>query len=355
MKTISPSMLALPLFCCAATSAMAQAQAQAQPQTQQNNVRLYGLVDVYAASASGGSGVSGVGGGRSTLVNNGGMTTSYWGVAGTEQLGDGLSAQFALESFFRADTGEAGRVPGEALFSRAAYVGLAGNWGTLRLGRLPNPLFVATSYANPFGFSTRLSPFVDQLWSVPFGSAIVGDTGWNNALAYLSPTVGGVSLTLQGNLGEGAATSYGNNKAAVLRYTGAALALTAAAQRVSNGLNISAAAPSQSVYFAAASYDFNIVKLYAGYNRANTEVSGRRTRTGHLGLSLPAGAGSWMLAWARSRESSALKAAFHRDTASAGYDHNLSLRTDLYSVFLHDKLSNAAAGNTLALGLRHKF
>ncbi len=345
MKTVSAAMLALPLFCCAATAARAEAQ--------QDNVRLYGLVDVYAASGNGAG--SGTAGARSTVVNNGGMTTSYWGVAGTEQLGGGLSAQFALESFFRADTGEAGRVPGEALFARAAYVGLAGNWGTLRLGRLPNPLFVATSYANPFGFSTRLSPLVDQLWSAPFSAANLGDTGWNNAVAYLSPTVNGVSATLQGNLGEGAAASFGNNKAAVLRYTGAALALTAAAQRVSNGLNISAAAPSQTVYFAAASYDLSVVKLYAGYNRTRTEVSGRRTRTGHLGLSVPAGAGSWMLAWARSRESSALKPAFHRDTASAGYDHNLSPRTDLYSVFLYDKLSNAAGGNTLALGMRHKF
>ncbi|WGG52261.1 porin [Rugamonas sp. DEMB1] len=351
MKTVSAAMLVQALFCCVAVPSAAMAQAQP------GNVRLYGLVDLYAASGNGaGNGAgSGTAGPRSTVVNNGGMTTSFWGVAGTEQLGGGLSAQFALESFFRADSGEAGRVPGEALFSRAAYVGLAGNWGTVRMGRLPNPLFIASAYANPFGVSTRLSPLVDQLWSAPFGSAIVGDTGWNNALAYLSPTVNGVSLTLQGNLGEGAATSFGNNKAAVLRYTGAALALTAAAQRVVNGLNISAAAPRQTVYFAAASYDLGAVKLYAGHNRTRTEVSGRRSRTGHLGLSVPAGAGNWMLAWARTRENAALKPAFHRDTASAGYDHNLSQRTDLYAVYLRDKLSNAAGGNTLALGLRHKF
>ena len=29
------------------------------------------------------------------------MTTAYWGLGGTEDLGGGLKARFALESFFR--------------------------------------------------------------------------------------------------------------------------------------------------------------------------------------------------------------------------------------------------------------
>jgi predicted porin len=46
---------------------------------------------------------------------------------------------------------------------------------------------------------------------------------------------------------------------------------------------------------------------------------------------------------------------FHRDTAAAGYDYNLSPRTDLYAVLMYDKISNAGKGNTYIAGIRHRF
>lgn len=341
MKTVTAALLTLSLLCGAVQTALAQ----------EANVRIYGLVDVFGSSAN----MSGSTG-RATVINSGGMTTSYWGVGGTEALGGGLSAQFALEGFFRADTGDAGRVPGEAMFSRAAYVGLSDRWGTVRMGRLSDPLFLATANMNPFGNSTRLSPLVDHLWSVPFGAAFAGDTGWNNALAYLSPNMDGFSLVTQYSLGETrAANSYGDNKAAVLRYVGPALSATLAGQQVKNGLGVSAAMPGQTAYFGGLSYDFKVIKLYGSYDRTHGDLSGRRTRTSHLGLAVPAGAGNWMLDWAHSQEESAVKPSFTRNTAGAGYDYNLSVRTDLYSVFLYDKLSTSSVGNTLAIGARHKF
>jgi predicted porin len=46
--------------------------------------------------------------------------------------------------------------------------------------------------------------------------------------------------------------------------------------------------------------------------------------------------------------------AFHT-TASLGYDHPLSKRTDVYAVYMYDKLSTAGTANTAALGIRHMF
>ena len=315
----------------------------------QSNVRVYGLVDLFA----GGGGASAAP--KITAINSGGLTTSYWGVAGSEDLGDGRSAQFGLEGFFRADTGDAGRVPGEATFARAAFVGLSDDWGAARAGRLSNPLFLAMANMNPFGVSTRLSPLIDHVWSVPFGAASLGDTGWNNAIGYQSPTINGMSVAAQYGLGETGPNSFGNNRAAVFKYANGALALTAAAQEIKNGLNVTSAAPAQALYFGGASYDAGIIKLYATYDRAHADVSGRTTRTGQLGLSVPQGAGSWLLAWARSHEDSNVARSFARDTASAGYDYDLSKRTDLYAVFMYDKLSTASSGNTWALGCRHRF
>lgn len=324
----------LPMFACAQTG----------------TVQVYGMADVYL----GRSATSGVAA-RGNVVNAGGMTTSYWGIGGLESLGGGESATFAIEGFMRPDTGEQGRTTGEGMFTRAAYVGLNAGWGAAKIGRIPNPLFQTTAAFNPYGFSTRLSPLMTQMWIVPYGSSSAGDSGWSNAVHYTSPVVNGFSFVGQYGLGEHAANSPGNNKVAVLKYTSATLSAAVAAQDIGNGVGITTAAPSQRTYFAGAAYDFKVVKAYASYARNTQEGSGRTTRTAHLGLSVPQGAGRWMLAWARAHERAFVKAPFRRNTAAAGYDYNLSVRTDVYASYLYDKLSTAADGNTYALGIRHRF
>ncbi|GDY35808.1 hypothetical protein ACINB_17000 [Acidovorax sp. NB1] len=102
--------------------------AQAQP-TAGPGLQLYGLVDAavgrFAAPATGINAQD-----RAiTKLEGGGMSTSHWGVRGTEDLGGGLSAQFELSSFVRNDSGATGRsdalpapvnVAADPVFSRAA-------------------------------------------------------------------------------------------------------------------------------------------------------------------------------------------------------------------------------------------
>jgi predicted porin len=284
------------------------------------------------------------------------MITSYYGVSGNESLGGGMKAQFILEGFMRADTGESGRFPGEAMFARAANVGLSGDFGLLRLGRIGNPLFVAAGQINPFGPSTRLSPFVNQMFTAAGGNATLGDTGWNNSINYTSPTVHDTTVVAQYSLGE-VAGQHNNNWAAVAKYVGSSLAVTFGGQNVKFGPNLTTAAPEQRTWMAAASYDWQAVKLFAAYSHHDTEVSGRTGRITQGGVTVPCagGQGRWMLSWSRLKETALGKADFHRDTAAAGYDHNLSVRTDLYAVFVNDKISNAGKGNTVVAGIRHRF
>lgn len=122
----------------------------------QSNVQLYGLVDAWAGihKPVGGSK-------REGTVGGGGMTTSYWGLKGQEELSNGVRAVFAMEGFFRPETGQAGRFNGDPMFSRSAYVGLqSDDAGTLTLGRLTTPYFVSTILFNPFGDSYTFSPSV---------------------------------------------------------------------------------------------------------------------------------------------------------------------------------------------------
>jgi predicted porin len=84
----------------------------------QSSVQLYGLVDEWVGATKFPGGQSAVN------VGGGGMSTSYWGMKGTEDLGGGYKAIFSLEAFFRAQGGQAGRFTGDAFFARNSYVGI---------------------------------------------------------------------------------------------------------------------------------------------------------------------------------------------------------------------------------------
>ncbi|WP_395399991.1 porin [Pseudoduganella sp. UC29_106] len=317
----------------------------------QTAINIYGVIDLFAGRNATASAPQ-----STPVLTSGGMITSYYGFGGSESLGNGLKANFALEGFYRADTGEAGRFPNEAMFARAANVGFSGDFGLVRMGRVVNPLFVAVGQINPFGPSTRLSPMINQMFTVAGGNATFGDTGWSNAIGYTSPTIHDTTVVAQYSLGETPGQTN-NNWAAVAKYAGPTLAVTLGAQNVKTGTGITAAGPSQKTWLAAASYDFKAIKLFASYSHHDTDISNRTGRITHGGFTVPTyqGLGRWMFAVSRLEETASGRADFHRDTGAIGYDHNLSLRTDLYTVFMRDKLSTGSNGNTFVAGIRHRY
>jgi len=113
-------------------AAMACASAQAQ-----STVTLYGVIDVGLGKAQGGK--FGVNNGRgSTTDNTSYHTPTRIGFRGTEDLGNGLKAQFNFETdSIRVGTGA---LPGN-LFNREAWVGLSGGWGSMRAGNTSSVAF----------------------------------------------------------------------------------------------------------------------------------------------------------------------------------------------------------------------
>jgi len=101
-----------------------------------SSVTLYGIVDVsieahnHAPDGNGGSKtVSG--------MRSGGLSNSRWGLRGSEDLGNGTTAVFQLESGFNMSNGFGdGR-----MFQRTAMVGLRGSFGSLTFGRQYTPSF----------------------------------------------------------------------------------------------------------------------------------------------------------------------------------------------------------------------
>jgi predicted porin len=138
---------------CGIVAAMGTAHAQ-------TNITTYGIVDGAVeyydnADASGKSQV------RMPSLG-GGMFPSRLGFKGSEDLGNGLKAIFTLENGFYVDSGSQGQ--GGRLFGRQAWVGVAGSWGQLTIGRTYNAIFQSTADVDVFAASQyglgQLDPFL---------------------------------------------------------------------------------------------------------------------------------------------------------------------------------------------------
>ncbi len=92
----------------------------------QSSVTLYGIIDAGITY------VNNTGGSHVVKFDDGVAYGNRWGIKGSEDLGGGLSAVFALENGFHLGTGKLAF--GGAEFGRQAYVGLKDPWGTLSFG-----------------------------------------------------------------------------------------------------------------------------------------------------------------------------------------------------------------------------
>lgn len=345
----SSSLLAASLLFITMNSAMAQ-----------SSVKLYGLVNAGVGS------YQLAGANRIKAVNSGDMSTSFWGVSGTEDLGTGLKAQFALESFIGMDTGAAGRFAGDAMFAKNAYVGLSGDFGQLRVGRNTSQMFVSlllfNSFGDSFGFSPTLLHYYLDGRDIPISKTarLQNDTAWRNSVSYLSPMMSGMRVNLQAAAGEGVGKS---SFAATLVYFGDPFSATLAYQSVGTD----AAAPTngrrEKTFNIGAAYDFRAVKLYAQVGQIDDDSYGSKLRLYDISAEVPInGHGKLLAAWGHSKVRTGSFAGIiplfggstHK-TLSLGYDHSLSKRTDVYAVYMNDKIDGLHDGNTLSLGLRHSF
>lgn len=322
----------------------------------QSTVKISGLVDVYAGS------MQYAGAQRTSTVGSGGMTTSWLGFFGTEDLGGGLKAEFAISSFLRADVGNLGRYDGDPAFSRDANVALSGGFGTLRLGRSMAPNFLPTILANPYGDSFTISPLVlhANIANVPvwgFGNLTTpADTGWSNQVTYTTPSFGGFKANLHYQFGEQAGDSGKRNVGVNALYFGGPLTLVGFYEnaKISNPVNPSPM-NTKSDWMLGGAYDFGVAKAYGTYGRAEVDATNFEARTASLGLDVPVlnKAGTVKAAVARTEVEGTINAT--RTTTSIGYDHFLSKRTDLYAVAMYDKVTDVRSGTSLVLGVRHRF
>ena len=329
----------------------------------QSNVQLTGLVDMYAGS------LKAPGGQRTGAVGSGGLTTSWWGVKGVEDLGGGLKADFNLTAFFRADTGTPGRYDqafGESFFARDANVGLSGGFGRVGLGRGMAPNFLPTILSNPFGDSFVVSPLVlhANMTTGGWGTQQLTtgtDTGWSNQIVYSTPSFGGLKANVHYQFGE--QTEQGKrgkkNVGANVLYGAGPLGLSAFYERVQiakpAGTEVQ---DTKTDWMIGGTYDFSVVKLYGTYGQAKIKAQDVKNTTYSLGLDVPVTgtAGTFKAAAARTKSEVGAVDGI-RTTYTLGYDHFLSKRTDVYGAVMYDRVkwTESKSGTSVAVGIRHRF
>jgi predicted porin len=129
------------------------------------------------------------------------------GVKGSEDLGDGLTAVYHFEFKVEQDS-TSGTT--EGLSDRNQFIGLAGGFGTVLLGRHDTPLKMSQGKFDQFG-------------DLPYGditSVIPGEDRVDNVIAYVSPAMGG--LTFVGALVSGESGDTGGTLGATTELTGVA-------------------------------------------------------------------------------------------------------------------------------------
>jgi predicted porin len=336
----------------------------------QAGVNVYGTVDLGVGSFLG---AHADGTKRMTKVESGLMTTSFIGFSGSEDLGGGLKAEFALESFINADTGANGPNMASGFWSRASNIALSGSFGKVTLGQYDNPFFTMGLSYNPFGASMTMSPTMRHY----YGGGLLGfDTGWVNSITYETPNLSGFTGTIQWAPKEVTKTTTGINSPQDIKdgvtisgaYTAGPLSLMAvyaSAGNNSNALNadgdqIGAYLQNTTVFGFGASYDFGVVKAFGQYTDAKDKVaavSSSKQKAFQLGVSVPVSAQGAILASygeAKDKATGATTSTKNK-VFSLAYDHVLSKRTDAYVGLVNERETSLKSGTSFAVGLRHNF
>lgn len=348
------------------------------------NVDVYGRIDTglsYVHQKIGDQA------GTDTFSMDSGLSSaSRWGLKGSEDLGNGYQVGFVLEGGFSSDTGE---LYDGGIFRREATLRVSGPFGSIYAGRMGR----IGSDAGSVGFyAGSVSPFGSGWGKMAGHFAVTAnyDSRYNNALAYVSPKVGPVTVYAQYTMGNATENESGDNRLfslgaqadfGALQVLGLVEYLnkqsTVAGTTANVTYNDSQYDDSYTINLGG-SYDFGVAKVFlAGqYFNAAPNFAGQGS-TWHdsfdgfgvnVGASAPIGAGEFLVSAGYG------KGDHHVDTKDTnrsadsyifqvGYTYPFSKRTNLYAgagyhqTTMEEEVGKDSKTKTtqVMFGLLHKF
>ena len=293
----------------------------------QSSVTLYGVADLAIVKEKG----------SSTSLASGGVSTSRWGVKGSEDLGGGLSANFLFEQGIDLTSGA---MKGNG-FDRQTYLGLSGSFGEFKMGRMWN------AYDDIAGAS---SPLFDAVY-LTTNNAAASYALYNGhpvqGLYYATPAMGGFSATVStsfkadqeilGDAYEDVRVSAFN-----VKYEGGPM-MVALGYQQEKPTGYTALKFTRLV----GSYDLGVAKLLGSYG-----VVKDASKDYTIGVDVPLSSALTLSAgWTQTKiDDSDEKIG----TTGLAVAYSLSKRTTLYTGFNKDS-KDAGDGNRFAFGVKHTF
>ncbi len=330
----------------------------------QSSVTLYGVVDASLESVKGDDTV--------TRVSSDNLASSRLGFKGTEDLGNGLKANFVLESNMKMDTGANGG-GSTRFFDRAAWVGVAGGFGELRLGRQDTSIGLLAGNSSILG----AQGYDDLKIAKTFSGDAYRRT--DNAITYILPKfVDGLSAQVQYSTQASGAEStdklgshFGLNVQYAVAGFSAGLGYIDAKESVKN-TTVAKESDGTGV-LAYVGYDFGVAKLTGYFEQDKRDLAAEKLQVVGGRLDVPFGKDFKLQAsYSQVKDHSFSKTDTKGDDAkivALKGVYTLSKRTSVYALFTN--VSNdvgstlALSGATLAngddssrgfaVGLSHKF
>ncbi|MCI6632050.1 MAG: porin [Sutterella sp.] len=356
------------ILACAVTAAFATGAVAAE-------VTIYGDVNtgvVYNYTKVGDNAST-----NSFTMESGISGASRWGVKGGEDLGNGYSVSFDLQSGFDSDTG---KMKYDRLFGREVRLTVAGPFGEVSFGRMGT----MTSSAGTYDIFQGTADLFDGGWT----SAIAGSnffydvTRADNMVTYATPTMAGVKGYVQYSfkVDNGAEGTEGKNSSkryagVGLTYENGPLSLVAVYDSVLNPTADPDAKKDGRAFSFGGNYDFGAAKLYAAYqygksqnfaggvdtNKKHTQVKGHNFG---LGVAVPVGVGTVNFAgyYTTAKSENISDNTVKTYNVAATYTYPFSKRTSVYAgigyLQIKDKLtgiSEKTKSFDAAIGLAHSF
>jgi predicted porin len=317
----------------------------------QSSVTLSGGVDI---------GVIYQGPTKNWTMGTSGSSASNFSLSGTEDLGGGMKAIFLLNHRFRPNTGEinvAGNVAGTSpqYFWRQSWVGLAGGFGDVRLGRILMPLQDFNGGFEPWGGG-------DTVGSIHTGGP-VATVRATNSIYYRSPSMGGLQLH----------AAIGAAEGQIPAECGGCSPINSE-RPVGLGLRYDAGPLSAAIAYDRNTADLDTVGLYGKYNFGRALVYGQYEKSEitstiddnrfSISADVPFGAFTGKVGVLRIKRDLAGGGDATQTKLGLGLWYALSKRTSLYTDMGKPSGDNLATGANLTsaqkrasfdLGIRHKF
>lgn len=302
-----------------------------------SNVTIYGVADAYVGNTRAKNGD------RITGVQSNGLSESRLGFKGTEDLGNGLKANFKLEF------GPLAMDNGTGLdTTRESYVGLSHKqFGSVNLGSMRSP---AADWVTRYD-ALAGSAFSPLNRAAGLGLGIRADDRIDNAVAYASPAIYGVTAQVALSAANEGPTSATRQTVTVAsaNWENGPLAVGVVSRNANREEGLRE-------YGLGVSYDLKVAKVATTYQRGKSDVADAKSNQ-LLGVSVdvPVNSRGHVIGGYSYGRVGANKNSVGSYTLA--YTHDLSKRTTVYTAVNHDEnIAGADGWNTgLGAGLRVKF